>query len=207
MAPDGTMLPSFHRHDYRTHTTVDAVATEHPDGTPEPKELFSDEWKEWNEKAQTVVKESRWSMVDGGADWYGRRGGVYTEMTVYDDDPFEVIRRFVCRGGRGPKSDQRLTWTPLFRINDKWLFSLLTYMMRNVGGLDTESIDEKIEVLTKDRPDLRELIYETITRDIELGKKGEKSPDYGTHMNLYLAEAKYRIDREIYIEEPVKHEE
>lgn len=127
MCPDGTMLPSFHNHDYRTHTTIDAVAREHPDGTPEPEELFSDEWREWNNKAETIVKESRHSMVDGGPSPYGRRGGVFTEMTIYSDDPFQVIRRFLCRGGRGKDSREHTTWTPLFRINNSWLEALIEY--------------------------------------------------------------------------------
>lgn len=127
MCPDGTMLPSFHNHDYRTHITVDSVKREHPDGIEEPEEVFSDEWRKWQEESEVVVKESRYSMVDGGPSPYGRRGGVYTEMSVYSDDPYKVIRRFLCRGGRGKNSKQPLTWTPLFRINDEWLNALIEY--------------------------------------------------------------------------------
>lgn len=127
MCSDGTMLPSFHNHDYRTHTTVDSVALEHPEEVEEPEKRYSDEWWKWNDECETVVKESRWSMVDGGPHPYGRRGGVYTEMSVYSDDPYEVIRRFVCRGGRGKDSKEHLTWTPLCRINNPWLEALIEY--------------------------------------------------------------------------------
>ena len=129
MCPDGTMLPSFYGHDYRTHTTIDYVAREHPEGIPEP-EYKSDNLEErmkWNEEAKTVIKQSRWSMVDGGPSDYGRRGGDFIEMSVYSDDPFEVIRRFVCRGGRGKQSDQPITWTPLFKMSNSWLESVLQY--------------------------------------------------------------------------------
>jgi hypothetical protein len=105
MCPDGTMLPSFHRHDYRVHETEDRAES---DISPHTE------------------REVRLSVVDGGSD-YLRRGGKYTEMSVYSDDPFEVIRRFVCRGGRGKDSTEHLTWTPLFRINDEWLLALIEY--------------------------------------------------------------------------------
>lgn len=114
MCPDGTMLPSFHVHDYRTHTTVDT-------------------WKQRSIKMddrETVPDKTRHSMIDGGTN-YLRRGGKYTEMSIYSNDPYEVIRRFLCRGGRGPKSDQHLTWTPLFRINDSWLENLIKYEQAN----------------------------------------------------------------------------
>jgi len=105
MCPDGTMLPSFHRHDFRTHETLNS---------------------EDDEVSANISEDTRYSMVDGGSN-YLRRGGNYTEMSIYSDDPFEVIRRFLCRGGRGKDSTEHLTWTPLFRINDEWLLALITY--------------------------------------------------------------------------------
>ena len=80
MASDGTIIPSFHRYDYRTHTSVDKSEEIH---------------------GESVPIETRTCYVDGGPESFGRRGGEYTDMTVYSTDPFEVIRRFVCRGGRG----------------------------------------------------------------------------------------------------------
>ena len=127
MCPDGTMLPSFNRHDYREHVTIDSQEKVHPEGKEEPDISEREEWSKWNKECEWIVKESRFSMIDGGSEPFGRRGGVYTEMSVYSNDPFEVIRRFLCRGGRGVNSDQHLTWTPLFRINDNWLESLIEY--------------------------------------------------------------------------------
>ena len=126
LCPDGTMLPSFYRNDYRQHTTIDVETREHPYAVEEPEDLFSDEWKKWYKETEKIIKESRFSSVDGGTD-YSKRGGEFTEMSVYSNDPYEVIRRFVCRGGRGKESKDHLTWTPLFRINDSWLEALIGY--------------------------------------------------------------------------------
>lgn len=111
MCPNGTMLPSFYVHDYRTHETVDTW-----------KQISDD-----NGIIKTVPDETRYSMIDGGID-YLKRGGEYTEMSIYSNDPYEVIRRFLCRGGRGKDSTEYLTWTPLFRINDEWLKALIGYV-------------------------------------------------------------------------------
>lgn len=127
MAPDGIMLPSFHVHDYRTHVTVDKWERVHPEGKEEP-DISEDReaWSKWNSELEMKIIESRESMIDGGG-VYLRRGGIFTEMTVYEDDPFEVIRRFVCRGGRGVNGDQPVTWVPLFQMDEEWLKACIEY--------------------------------------------------------------------------------
>ena len=127
MCPDGTMLPSFHRHDFRSHTTIDVIAQEHPEGEEEPADTFSKAWLKWRKSLVTVTKEFRDSATDGGTN-YLKRSGVYNEISIYSDDPFSVIRRFLCRGGRGKDSTEHITWTPLFIINDEWLVSLIDYV-------------------------------------------------------------------------------
>lgn len=106
MAPDGTMIPSMNRHDYRTHETVDTWVQSSGEGM--------------------IPDKTRYSMADGGTD-YLRRGGKFTEMSVFDDDPYEVIRRFVCRGGRGINLDKPLTYVPLFQMANDWLQAVITY--------------------------------------------------------------------------------
>lgn len=64
--------------------------------------------------------------VDGGLD-YLKYSGVFSPMAIYEDDEFSVIRRFLCRGGRGEEGDKPLTYTPLYKINDDWLDSLIEY--------------------------------------------------------------------------------
>lgn len=96
MTPDGTILQSHHRHDYR---------------------VYEDE-------------EGRESSVDGGTD-YLRRVGEYTEMSIYENDKFEVIRRFLCRGGRGKDGKEKLKYIPLFMMSNSWLKSCIEYSPNN----------------------------------------------------------------------------
>jgi len=68
-------------------------------------------------------------MVDGGTD-YLRRGYTvadYTEMSLYEDDDIEVIRKVVTRGGRGKDGKQPLTFTPICEMNDAWLQAAIDY--------------------------------------------------------------------------------
>ena len=110
MAPDGTMIPSFHRHNFREHITIDS-------------------WRYDDDDSTLIPSETRYSMSDGGTD-YLRRGGVYTEMSIYSDDHFEVIRRFLCRGGRGEDGTSPLTYVPLFRMDEQWLKECIRYNER-----------------------------------------------------------------------------
>ena len=114
MAPDSTIIFSNNRHDYRTHETVDTMKRR--------SEKMDDTFM--------VPDKTRYTMVDGGND-YLRRGGKFTEMSVFDDDPYEVIRRFVCRGGRGINLDKPLTYVPLFQMANDWLQAVIEYEEEN----------------------------------------------------------------------------
>ena len=95
MSPDGTILISQNRHDYKRYDCV----------------LEGEEYS---------------TVVDGGTD-YIRRGGKYTELSIYNDAPFEVIRIFMCRGGRGKDLDQPLQYVPLCGMSNSWLEAVIDY--------------------------------------------------------------------------------
>ena len=80
--PDGTILQSFNRHDYKTH--VDKVTGE----------TYG---------------------VDGGCDYLRRIGDFnnYKDLSVYSDDPHEIIREAMHWGTRGVNGDQPLKYIPL----------------------------------------------------------------------------------------------
>lgn len=70
------------------------------------------------------------TMVDGGLE-YGRYGGkditrIQTNY-IYDDSPFENIREYLCRGGRGKDGTEELKYVRLKDLNDEWLVALIEF--------------------------------------------------------------------------------
>jgi hypothetical protein len=70
------------------------------------------------------------TMCDGGTD-YGRYGGkdltkVQTNY-LYDDAPFEQIRKVIHRGGRGKNGDEPLKYVKLSEVDDEWLEAIIVY--------------------------------------------------------------------------------
>jgi hypothetical protein len=74
------------------------------------------------------------AMVDGGTA-YLRYGAMNMNkikgFAVYDDDPFETVRKYATRGSRGKDGKQPLTWVPLCDMDDDYLEAVLDY-----GGSD-----------------------------------------------------------------------
>lgn len=93
--PDGTILVSYHRHDYKTH--LDA-------------------------NGETYI-------IDGGLDYIRTSVNKIPaeDLSLYDDEPFEVIREHVFRGGRGIDGKQPLKYVKLSEVNDEWLGAIIDY--------------------------------------------------------------------------------
>lgn len=51
----------------------------------------------------------------------------YKDLSLYADDPHEVIRERVVRGGRGINGDEPLKYVVLKDINDDWLLAIIKY--------------------------------------------------------------------------------
>lgn len=70
------------------------------------------------------------AMVDGGTA-YGRYGAVdmdrIVKIDVYDDDNFDVVRKYATRGSRGPDGDQPLSWIAICDMDDDYLQAVLDY--------------------------------------------------------------------------------
>lgn len=67
--------------------------------------------------------------LDGGLEYI--RGSINTiaaeDLFVYDDEPFEVLRNVLERGGRGKLGDQPLKYVVLSNIDDEWLQAIIDY--------------------------------------------------------------------------------
>jgi hypothetical protein len=70
------------------------------------------------------------TMIDGGLEYirYGGRDLAKVQINyIYDDAPFEIMREYLERGGRGINSDEELKYVKLKDINDKWLQAIIEY--------------------------------------------------------------------------------
>lgn len=131
ICPDGTMLPSFHVHDYRSHTTVDTYKRKFVWWRRLLAKIwFVQDLHDWLSDFELVPDKIRITSIDGGVD-YNRGSIVGIDIPVYEDDHFEVIRRFFCRGGRGVDGSEPLTYVPLFKMSNSWLEATIRYTPNN----------------------------------------------------------------------------
>lgn len=92
--PDGTILTSYHIHDFKIH--LDA-----------------------NGKTYGV---------DGGLEYLRRIGpNDYIELSMYSDEPFEVIRENFGRINRGKNLNQKPVFVLLKDMNDEWLNAVIQW--------------------------------------------------------------------------------
>ena len=54
-------------------------------------------------------------------------GGTKRRRRSMTDSPFEEIRKFYCRGGRGICGTKPVTWTPISEMSDDWLKASIKY--------------------------------------------------------------------------------
>lgn len=74
------------------------------------------------------------AMVDGGTAYlrYGAKDlSKIKGFAVYDDEPFEIVRKYATRGGRGKDGRQPLSWIAICDMDDAYLEAVLDY-----GGAD-----------------------------------------------------------------------
>jgi len=67
----------------------------------------------------------QYSFIEGGTDYVRYANGI--PITITDESPFELIRSFVTRGGRGKEGDEILTHVPLKDIDKDWLDAIIVY--------------------------------------------------------------------------------
>ena len=79
-------------------------------------------------------------MIDGGTDYcrYGAKDmSMIKQTTLYEDDDFELIRKYHSRGGRGIDGKEPLKYVPLYKMDDDWLNAVLDYYPE---GTDNEHL-------------------------------------------------------------------
>ena len=119
MTPDGTVIKSLHRHDYVTHLDKNGNVYSVDGGTDYLRRSVH---QTPNIGFRKIIK-FLLSIVSIEL----RDPLAYTELTIWSDSPFEIIRENYCRGGRGKNGDQPLTWVPLAKMSDAWLKAAINY--------------------------------------------------------------------------------
>lgn len=100
-------------------------------------------------------------FLDGGNDYQRIGGEGWTDLSIYSDAPFEVIRENYCRGGRGKDGKQPLTWVALSKMNTSWVLNCISYNEKR--GMGSSFANEMYK---------QELAYRNITKSKD--KTGEK---------------------------------
>jgi hypothetical protein len=124
--PDGTLLKSMHRHDYVKYTDANGLDYMVDGGHDYLRRIVH------STPLTFIMKIKKFLFTLIGKTWTDPLA--YTELTIYEDAPFEVIRENFHRGGRGKDGRQPLTWVPMSEMNNAWLEACISYNEeRNMG--------------------------------------------------------------------------
>jgi len=119
MTPDGTIIKSMHHHDYVTHVDKNGLQYMVDGGHSYLRRNVHET------KLTPLMKVKKFLLGLIGKTL--KDPLAYTELTIYEDAPFEVIREHFHRGGRGKDGCQPLTWVPMSEMNNSWLKACITY--------------------------------------------------------------------------------
>lgn len=117
--PDGTIIRSMHRHDFVTHVDKNGLTYMVDGGNEYLRRSFHETKLTPFKKTLIKIK----SLF--GIKWVDPVQ--HTEMSVFSDAPFEVIRESFHRGGRGKDGTEPLTWVPMNKMSDAWLLACIKY--------------------------------------------------------------------------------
>lgn len=123
MTPDGTIIKSQHRHDYVTHLDKNGLVYSVDGGLDYLRRTFHSTpnigFRKIFNGLLSLIGIARPDPIK------------YTELSVFSNDPHEVIREHYCRGGRGKNGDKPLTWVPIAKMSNQWLKAAHRYNVEN----------------------------------------------------------------------------
>lgn len=93
------------------------------------------------------------AMIDGGCDYcrYGAKDMTKVKsMVLYEDDDFELIRKYHSRGGRGVDGREPLKFVPLCDMNNDWLQAVIDYYPEGMDNEHLRLIKKEINYRKKD---------------------------------------------------------
>ena len=76
-----------------------------------------------------IDKNGDYYSTDGGTDYLHRTVNKVPgeDLSLYDDEPHEIIREYLERGGRGVNGDEELKYVKLKDIDNSWLQAIIVY--------------------------------------------------------------------------------
>jgi hypothetical protein len=121
--PDGTILTSHYRHDYKTYTDTNGLEYMVDGGTDYLRRTVHKLPMNW------FVRKIVWVMGKLGFELRARYKVEYQELSVMynDETPFTYLRQHIERGGRGKDGTEPLKYVKLKDLSDNWLDNLVTY--------------------------------------------------------------------------------
>ena len=93
--------------------------------TPDGTILMSRSRHDYHSYVDTINGQTY--MVDGGLDYIRRSIGPVEDLTLWDEDPHEVIREKLLRGTRGKDGKGDYKQVILKDIDDEWLKNIISY--------------------------------------------------------------------------------
>ncbi len=137
--PDGTILDSTHRHDFKCHADANGYTYCVDGGTDYIRRVC-------NNNVEIGGREIGQDVAP--------KVPAYEECSIYEDAGFDVIRANFKRGGRGIHGTDELQYVALKDMNDLWLESTIDYINRYQDPLYCDNPKNVIAHLY-----VRELLY------------------------------------------------
>lgn len=97
--------------------------------------------------------------VDGGCEYQHLTGNPddYTNMVIYDDAPYEIVRENFHRGGRGKSGREDLKWVPMSKMSDEWLKACIVYNKdREMGDRENKLYQKEIDYRQENNISIKE---------------------------------------------------
>lgn len=121
--PDGTLLISHHRHDYRTYVDKNGL------------EYMVDGGEAYLRRNIHRAIPENWffRLVQKIAGWFNRElkdPAAYEELSLYTTDPIEVLRENIHRGGRGVDGTEELKYVLVKDMSNEWIENVILYEKR-----------------------------------------------------------------------------
>jgi hypothetical protein len=121
--PDGTILVSHHRHDYKTYIDKKNGLEYMVDGGNDylRRNIFAMPYSWFIIKLIQIANFFGYDVNNPSA---------YKEISLYSDDPIEKLRESIHRGGRGKDGTEELKYVLIKDMSNDWIKNVIIYEIK-----------------------------------------------------------------------------